>query len=75
MSKLSLNISDEILNTLKLNKDMLARKMKLYTALHLFKEHKLTIVQSAKLADYELEEFMKECGRHHIAVIDLMNLN
>ena len=70
MPKVSFDISDDILFALNEDEAAFENSMKLYTALHLFKEHKLSIGQASKLAGMNKLDFMRECGRFNVAVID-----
>ncbi len=70
MPKISFNISDDILFSLNETEQELSKKVKLYAAMELFREHKLTIGQSASMANMYIDDFMVECGKHGIPVID-----
>jgi len=70
MPTVNISISDDILHTLNENEAELAHTMKVYTAMQLFRESKLSLGQAAKLAGMYKIEFMQECGRHEIPVID-----
>jgi predicted HTH domain antitoxin len=70
MPTVSVNISDDILHTLNENESEMARMMKLYTAMQLYREHKLSLGQASELSEMHKDEFMRERGRHDIPVID-----
>ena len=70
MPTVSVNISDDILHALNENESEMARIMKLYTAMQLYREHKLSLGQASELSEMPKDEFMRECGRHDIPVID-----
>jgi predicted HTH domain antitoxin len=70
MPKLSFDISDDILFALNEDEAEFEKGMRLYTAMQLFKEHKLSIGQSSTLAGMNKLDFMRECGKYNIAVID-----
>ncbi len=70
MPKISFNISDDLLLTLNENESELTNKIKLYAALQLFKEHKLTIGQAAELAGMSKYDFMRISGKYDIPIID-----
>ncbi|MBN2444924.1 MAG: UPF0175 family protein [Spirochaetales bacterium] len=44
--------------------------MKLYTALLLFQEQKLSIGKAAQLSGLCIYDFMMEAGKHNVAVIN-----
>lgn len=46
------------------------QNLKLYTALMLFKQHKISIGAGSELAGIDIYSFMKLCGQHGIPVID-----
>ena len=66
---IDIEIPKDILLSLNENTDELTKKMKLYTALILFKEHKLTIGKAAEFSDLSLYNFMMEAGKHNIDII------
>ena len=55
-----------------LNKDMqeLKHTIKLNCALMLFKKEKLSIEQASKFADMNIYDFMAECSKNNISVIN-----
>ena len=70
MPKIELEISDDLLLALNEDEKEFEKTIKLYTALQLYREHKLTLGQAAELADLNKDEFMMLCGRHGIPVIN-----
>jgi predicted HTH domain antitoxin len=70
MPQINFTVSEDFLISLNENAEELKYKMKLYTALHLFKEHKLSIGQAAEFACITKYEFMLTCGKYDIPVID-----
>ena len=68
--ELKLNVPEEILYTLNENKNDFIKQMKFYTALELFKIHKLSMGKAAELAEMNKVEFMFEAGKCGVAVID-----
>lgn len=70
MVNLTIQIPDQILLSLNENKDELSDQMKLYTAMFLFKSHKLTLKQAAELAGLKLLIFIHELNKYGIDIID-----
>jgi predicted HTH domain antitoxin len=68
--ELKLNVPEEILYTLNENEHGFIKQMKFYTALELFRNHKLSMGKAAELADMAKVDFMMEAGKHGIALID-----
>ncbi len=66
----SFTVPQEILLSLNESKETFESQSKLYTALFLFKEHKLSIEKAAKLAGLDIYDFIKEAGKHKIDIID-----
>lgn len=68
--QLTLNIPD--FAPLTLNKDMaeLKQTIKLNSALMLFKNAKFSIEQASKFANVSIYEFMSECKKNNIPVIN-----
>lgn len=69
-AELKLNVPEEILYTLNENKNSFIKQMKFYTALELFRIHKLSMGKAAELAEMNKVEFMFEVGKYGVAVID-----
>ncbi len=70
MPQIRFTVSEDLLIALNENESELAQQMKLYTALQLFKEHKLTLGQAADFAEMTRYDFMQLCGKYDVAVID-----
>jgi predicted HTH domain antitoxin len=68
--ELKLNVPEEILYTLNETQDDFIKRMKFYTALELFKVHKLSMGKAAELAEMDKVDFMLEAGKCGVAVID-----
>jgi len=68
--ELKLTVPEEILYTLNENKNGFVKQMRFYTALELFKTHKLSMGKAAELAEMNKVEFMFEAGKRGVAVID-----
>lgn len=70
MPTLKISISEDILHTLNENESGLANIMKVYTAMQLFHEGKLTLGQASEMAGMSRLEFMRTCGMHGIPVMN-----
>lgn len=68
--ELQLSVPEEVLYTLNENRNDFIKKMKFYTALELFRIHKLSMGKAAELAEMNKVEFMFEAGKCGIPVID-----
>jgi predicted HTH domain antitoxin len=68
--ELKLNVPEEILYTLNENKNDFIKKMKFYTAVELFRIHKLSMGKAAELAEMNKIDFMFETGKLGVAVLD-----
>ncbi|MBF0407363.1 MAG: UPF0175 family protein [Candidatus Riflebacteria bacterium] len=69
-TELLLRIPEDILYTLNDTKVEFIRKMKLFTAMELYKMHKLSMGKASELADMNKVDFMFELGKYEIPVID-----
>ncbi len=58
MKTLELNIPKSLID------DLTENELKLYLAIMLYKERKISVGQAAKLADLSLRDFMYELGKH-----------
>ncbi len=63
-------IPEDILTTLGLNREEFTRQSRLYTALQLFKVHKLSSGQAAELAEMDKFQFWSELRKHNIPLVD-----
>lgn len=69
-TQISFEISEGILDVLNESRDQFVRQVRLFTALQLFKSHKLSIGKAAELAGISKERFLLELDTHAIALID-----
>ena len=68
--EIKFKIKENILHSLNQSKDEFTKQSRLYTALYLFKTHKLSFGQAADLADLTRENFLNELNKHKIDFID-----
>ncbi len=69
-TQISFQISESILQALNQSRDEFINQMRLFTALQLFKNHKLSFGQSAELAGLSRQKFLIELDNYHIDLID-----
>ena len=67
---LNFKVPEEILYTLNESKTDFIMKMKFYTAIELYKMHKLSMGKAAELAEMNKVDFMLELHKYEIPVID-----
>lgn len=67
---INFKIPEDILYSLNQNKDEFIRQSRLYTAIQLFKNHKLSSGQAARLAGMDKFQFWMELGEFKIPLID-----
>ena len=67
---LKFKVPEEILYTLNETKTDFIKKMKFYSAIELYKMHKLSMGKAAELAEMNKVDFMLELQKHEIPVID-----
>lgn len=67
---LNFKVPEEILYTLNETKTDFIKKMKFYTAIELYKMHKLSMGKAAELAEMNKVDFMLELHKYEIPVID-----
>ena len=65
-----INISNELLLSLNESVDELSRDVRLFSAMHLFKIHKLSIGKAAELAGINKYGFMLKLSENDIPVVD-----
>lgn len=70
MQNISLIIPEQSLIWLNESVKELQEQFLLYTALKLFEKHKLTLKQAAEFSKMSLWNFIKECKKSNIAIID-----
>lgn len=71
--KLDITVPEEILLTLREENFQLAIDMKKFAAIKLFQDKKLSIGQSALLADMTEEDFIKYLGSNGISIFSFKN--
>ena len=69
-TQISFQISESILQALNQNQDEFINQMRLFTALQLFKNQKLSFGQAAELAGLNRERFLIELDNYNIDLID-----
>ena len=69
-AEINFKIPEDILYSLNQNKDEFIRQSRLYTAIQLFKNHKLSSGQAAALAGMDKFQFWMELGKFKIPLID-----
>ncbi|MEA1885373.1 MAG: UPF0175 family protein [Thermotogota bacterium] len=67
-------VPEEILYTLNETKSNFIKKMKFYTAIELYKMHKLSMGKAAELAEMNKTDFMFELNKYEIPAIDYEKL-
>jgi predicted HTH domain antitoxin len=70
MASVRFEIPEEILYALNENIAEFTLQMRLFTALQLFKKHKLSLGKAANLAGMDKDQFMLELDRNEIPLID-----
>ncbi len=69
-TQITFDIPESILHTLNQNREEFTRQTRLFAALQLFKNHKLTFGQAAELAGMNKERFLVELDNYNIDLID-----
>ena len=69
MTDIKFKIPEEILNALNQDKIEFTKQSRLYTALQLFKNHKLSFGKAAELAGISRDEFLIELDKNNIDYI------
>lgn len=69
-TQISFEISESFLDILNESREQFVRQVRLFTALQLFKSHKLSIGKAAELAGMSKDRFLIELDNHAIALID-----
>ena len=70
MASINFEIPDDILYSLNEDRTEFINKIRLYSALQLYKDHKLSIGKAAQLAGMKKEHFMFELDKFEIPMID-----
>jgi len=69
MTNINFKIPENILNTLNLDKIEFTQQSRLYTALQLYKNHKLSFGKASELANVSKEELLIELEKNNIDYI------
>ncbi len=69
-AELILRVPEDILYTLNETKNDFIKKMKLFTAMELYRMQKLSMGKASELAEMNKTDFMFELGKHEIPVIN-----
>lgn len=69
-TEIKFEISENLLSSLNQNKREFTNQLRLFSALHLFKNHKLSFGQASELAGMKREHFLVELEKHGIDFID-----
>ena len=70
IAEIYFQIPENILSSLNQDKDEFIRQSRLYTAVELFKNHKLSSGQAATLAGMKKFQFWMELGKLEVPLID-----
>jgi predicted HTH domain antitoxin len=68
-AEIRFEVQEDILNTLNQNITEFTMQLRLYTALQLFKRHKLSFGKAAELAGISRDEFLLELDKNDIDFI------
>lgn len=71
---INLIVPNEVLLTLRESGSKLALDMKRWASLKLYSDRKLSIGQSAELAEMNEEDFIKYLGENSISIFDFENI-
>lgn len=69
MTNINFKIPENILNSLNVDKIEFTQQSRLFTALQLFKNHKLSFGKASELANVSKEELLIELEKHNIDYI------
>lgn len=69
-TQISFEISESLLQTLNQSRDEFVSQLRLFAALQLFKNHKLSLGQAGELAGMNKEKFLIELDNYTIDLID-----
>jgi predicted HTH domain antitoxin len=69
-AQISFEVSEGLLQALNADREEFTQQARLFTALQLFKRHKLSLGKAAELAAMSRERFMTALDEHDIALID-----
>jgi len=73
--KKTIELPEEILLSLKIDENEIIQEMKRTLAVKYFKERKLSIEQSAELAEMTEEDFIKYLGSQNISIFNIDDLD
>lgn len=73
--KKTIELPEEILLSLKIDENEIIQEMKRTLAVKCFKERKLSIGQSAELAEMTEEDFIKYLGSQNISIFNIDDLD
>lgn len=73
MTTLNISVPSEIFLVLREDETQFASCMKKYTALNLFESRKLSIGQSAALADMSEEDFIYFLGENNVSIFEYLD--
>ncbi|MEZ4867966.1 MAG: UPF0175 family protein [Caldilineaceae bacterium] len=68
--QITLDVPEDLLFTLNQSTEEFTAQICLWTALNLYKNHKLTLLQAAQLAKMDWHQFVTALDKHEIPVID-----
>jgi predicted HTH domain antitoxin len=68
--EIKVEVPEEILLTTRFSKEDMAEEFKKVTAMELYKEGKLSLGKSAKLADLCISDFIDFLGTHKVSIFD-----
>ncbi len=69
IAKINFEIPEDILNALNQDVNEFTQQSRLYTALQLFKNHRLSFGKAVELAGISKDEFLIELGKNNIDYI------
>ncbi len=69
-AEIKYRIPENILNSLNQNREEFMNQSRIFTALQLFKKHKVTFGQAAEIAGIKKDHFLVELDKHEIDFID-----
>ncbi|MCL1858816.1 MAG: UPF0175 family protein [Oscillospiraceae bacterium] len=73
MTNLNISVPSEIFLVLRENENQFADDMKKYTALNLYKKHKLSIGQCAELANMTEEDFIYFLSENKVSIFEYLD--
>ena len=70
MKKIIINISDDLLNTLRIDNEELSKQMRFEIAKKYYTQHNLSLGKAAMLADLNRIEFFERLTKENIIIYD-----